>query len=312
MNVVVILSTFNGEKYIEAQLDSILKQKHPCRWLLIRDDGSCDKTLALLQAYQDRYPQIHLLEGITGNLGVQRSYALLLKEARMKNADYVLFADQDDVWFPDKIEKILGALLALKAVNKPALAFSDVTVVDSQLRTLHRSYEKSQQLKLSQKKALDLKTLLSYCPILACTMIINRELLDQLMTIPPEKMLVDKWALLLAVTEGVVHYLPEPTLLYRQHDRNVSGGLHGIKRKLWSLKNIQFIQRRYQIALNEARDLQTLRRWTPGEQKKLKAFIEFFNGGLLRRILCYFHFFWAPPHWKRKLGLFVSLFFKYE
>ena len=100
--IAVIMSTYNGEKYLPQQLDSVLRQTLEDFILIIRDDGSSDGTVPLLRGYTDE--RIVLLEG--KNVGPCRSFALLLQEAARRGAQQVYFCDQDDVWLPDKLARM--------------------------------------------------------------------------------------------------------------------------------------------------------------------------------------------------------------
>ena len=104
--VSVVMCTYNGGKYIKEQLDSIVQQTYlPCE-IIIQDDGSTDDTIAICQAYQEKYPIVHFSRN-EHNLGFNANF----KSAAMKaTGDFVAFSDQDDVWFPTKIEKQVAAI----------------------------------------------------------------------------------------------------------------------------------------------------------------------------------------------------------
>ena len=104
MNV-ILLSTYNGGAYLRKQLDSVLSQSVADFTLLIRDDGSSDDTLNILNTYSD--PRIRILTG--ENLGPAGSFFALLEEARIMGAEHIFFCDQDDIWMPHKLEKLLSA-----------------------------------------------------------------------------------------------------------------------------------------------------------------------------------------------------------
>ena len=104
--VSIIMGTYNGAIYIREQLDSILAQTYPLKEIIIQDDGSTDDTIAICQAYQEKYPIVHFSRN-EHNLGFNANF----KSAAMKaTGDFVAFSDQDDVWFPTKIEKQVAAI----------------------------------------------------------------------------------------------------------------------------------------------------------------------------------------------------------
>lgn len=104
--VSIIMGTYNGEKFIREQLDSILEQTYPIKEIIIQDDGSTDGTIAICEEYAEKHPNIHFSCN-EHNLG----FNLNFKSAAMKaTGDYVAFSDQDDVWFPEKIAKQVAAI----------------------------------------------------------------------------------------------------------------------------------------------------------------------------------------------------------
>ena len=122
--VAVLLSTYNGEKYVGAQIHSILTQTYKNLVLVVRDDGSKDKTVKIVKEFMENNSNIKLVEG--KNLGFIKSFFELLK---YEDADYYAFADQDDIWLPNKIS------LAVESLNKleddvPNMAFSNSDYYD--------------------------------------------------------------------------------------------------------------------------------------------------------------------------------------
>ena len=101
-NIAVAMSTYNGELYIKEQINSILEQKNVKVELFVRDDGSKDKTLGILETYGEKWNNIHFIKG--ENLGVGNSFMELLYSIGCEY-EYYAFADQDDVWLPDKLNQ---------------------------------------------------------------------------------------------------------------------------------------------------------------------------------------------------------------
>ena len=121
------MSTYNGEKYIRMQLDSILGQTYENLCLLIRDDGSTDRTVSILEEYAKRDNRITYYTG--KNIGVIQSFLELLRNSS-EEAGYYAFADQDDVWLPEKIGR---AVEKIEAVQEPALYCSETYLTDEEL-----------------------------------------------------------------------------------------------------------------------------------------------------------------------------------
>ena len=130
MKLTVLLSTFNGERYLREQLDSLLSQTVRATEIFVRDDGSTDGTVSILKDYAQR-DALHWCEG--ENIGPGRSFWRLLSACG--EADYCAFCDQDDVWDEDKLETAVDALKRLNP-ELPALYCSDVRVTDEKRNLL--------------------------------------------------------------------------------------------------------------------------------------------------------------------------------
>ena len=106
MELVIVLSTYSGDKYLRAHLHSILEQSILCGCLLIRDDGSHNATLSILHEFADQYSNIKIYQDSLGHIGIHRSYSLLLQPV----ISYIMLADQDDIWLKDKTTKSLNLI----------------------------------------------------------------------------------------------------------------------------------------------------------------------------------------------------------
>lgn len=221
--VCILLATYNGAPYLGEQLASIAAQSHRDWLLYVRDDGSCDATCALLADAAARDPRIRLVEDGLGNLGPCGNFARLLE---VVEADYYLFADQDDVWLPDKIAASLAVLRARESEQgraQPLLVFSDLRVTDAGLHTLHPSELRRHGFDRLIARGLGLRDLLAQNIAAGCTLLFNRALRDAARPIPPEAVMHDWWLALSGLASGGLLYLDQVTLLYRQHGRNQMG-----------------------------------------------------------------------------------------
>jgi glycosyltransferase involved in cell wall biosynthesis len=239
MSVLILLSTYNGERYLADQLNSIISQSLSDWVLLIRDDTSRDSTLAIIHEYMARDPRIQLMQDSLGNLNSRGSFSALMKQAELRNENYIFFADQDDVWLPGKLEISVRMLETLehqhgKAV--PALVHSDLRVVDRQLNVIHHSYLHYEGL--NRNPINPIKTLLINNYVTGCTMGINRALLQVASPVPNSAFMHDWWCALCAAVTGNIGFIDEATMLYRQHDNNSIGstGLSGKVKELITLK----------------------------------------------------------------------------
>lgn len=206
--VQILLSTYNGERFLREQLQSLLNQTYPNLEILIRDDGSLDSTALILQEYADNYSNIHVY--LEENVGAVNSFFKLLSRC---DADYAAFCDQDDVWFPEKIER---AVEKLRKVKGPGLYCSNKILVDSNLQII--SDNKGQKLKPGFGNAV----VESICT--GCTALLNRDLvLDIQKHIPQNAIIHDWWCYLAASYTGKVVFDERAFIWYRQHEHNVIG-----------------------------------------------------------------------------------------
>lgn len=216
----ILLSTYNGEKYLREQLDSLFAQTQQDWELLIRDDGSKDKTPSIIEDYIKRYPgRIFLLEDERGNLGSGGSFSALLEQS---NAPYVMFCDQDDVWLPRKIEKTFSEMrdLESKYPDLPLLVATDLTIVDENLQEISPSFIQDQRLFPDALQNVYKCLALSVVP--GCTMMLNRRAV--LRSLPlPQGHGHDHWIASIVSYYGKISFCDFSTILYRQHGKNVYG-----------------------------------------------------------------------------------------
>ncbi len=209
--VLVLMSTYNGEKFIREQLDSLFAQKEVEASVLVRDDGSSDSTLAILDEYRVKYP----LDYYTGdNLKPARSFMHLLFQA--PDCDYYAFCDQDDVWDSGKLS---AAVKALSRTDKPAMYYCAMTLVDEHLKPIGAYFRPE-----SFTRSLAASCLFGD-EIAGCTMVFNRALMQEVRLYEPDYLTMhDGWVhrVCLAVG-GEVYADSTPYILYRQHGGNVVG-----------------------------------------------------------------------------------------
>ena len=210
--VQVLMSTYNGERFLREQLQSLLNQTYPNLEILIRDDGSRDATASILQEYANKYSNVHVY--LEENVGAVHSFFWLLSRC---DADYAAFCDQDDVWLPEKVER---AVEKLQRVKGPGLYCSNKILVDSNLRVI--SDNKGQKLRPGFGNAV----VESICT--GCTALLNRELvLDIQKHIPRNAIIHDWWCYLAASYTGRVIFDERAFIWYRQHEHNVIGASAG-------------------------------------------------------------------------------------
>ena len=216
----ILLSTYNGEKYLYAQIVSIQKQTMQNWRLLVRDDGSTDNTIGILESFVLTDKRILFLKDNKGNLGVVRSFEQLLYYS---TANYIMFVDQDDVWLPRKIEHTLQEILKMESPkkDKPLLVFTDVFVVDSELKEISSSFKKREGYDVSVVTDVN-RLAISNC-IMGCTVMINSIAKQFILPFSKYTLMHDWWIGLIIAKYGKVTYLNESTSLYRQHANNQVG-----------------------------------------------------------------------------------------
>ena len=232
-SVTVVLATYNGERFLKEQLDSLLGQKGVRVSILVRDDGSGDGTQNILDDYQSR----GLLKWYTGeHLNVQKGYMELLKNAPV--SDYYAFCDQDDVWDEDKL---LAAVTELDDMDntRPAMYYCGQKLVDEKLELLsvHCVYT-----------ARNPHTNFFFSNVAGCTAVFNQKLLDELNSAEPEFIHShDNWALKVCLAMGGEFFAdPVARICYRQHGGNVVGLNVGIKGRYRQVKRYMSIKLRKQ------------------------------------------------------------------
>ena len=216
----VVLPTYNGAPYLEAQLASIHAQTLQPTRLLLRDDGSSDGTPELIAQLQARYGAWLQVLPVDGKLGCTANVNRLLEAT---TAPYVALADQDDLWLPQKLEQALVLMQQLEArlgVEMPLLVHSDLELVDDQAQPLGFRYWHHQRLDPQRTDPADLALT---NVVTGCTALCNRALLQMALPIPAEALMHDWWLALVASAFGQIALVEPPGVLYRQHGGNVLG-----------------------------------------------------------------------------------------
>lgn len=217
----VLMAVYNGEKYIEEQITSILNQTYQNLHLFIRDNASEDSTVNIIEKLMEQNPDRITLLCSLENVGVIGNFSALMEQS---HADYVMFSDADDVWQLDKVEKTVAKLNELEKMHgkdKPLLVHTDLSVVNGQLKPLHPSFWKYSHIK--PHKGHTLNRLIVQNVVTGCTVLVNRPLLNLALPIPESIVMHDWWLALIASAFGQIGTVDEPTMLYRQHGSNDTG-----------------------------------------------------------------------------------------
>ena len=236
--VCVFLSTYNGEKFLRPQIDSILAQENVRVVLYVRDDGSADSTREILREYEQRCENVIVTCG--ENIGYIRSFMWLAAHCRPEDDVYYAFSDQDDVWHP---QKLFRAVEKLKETNgeKPAVYYSDLNVVDENENFIRKAN--------TWEGSITKYKLAVFIGIRGCTMVYNaamQKLLYRRRTGPISGH--DTYVALIAYWLGEVVYDPWAGIHYRQTGGNLS--ITGVSRTDWFMKNLLFLKKRMTVRSN--------------------------------------------------------------
>jgi glycosyltransferase involved in cell wall biosynthesis len=210
--VQILLSTYNGAEFLKPLMASLLAQEHPEVEILVRDDGSQDRSVEILRDCARAHPRVRVIGG--ANLGFFHSFWTLL-QAASPAADYYAFCDQDDVWRPDKVSRAVAALRRYPS-DTPLLYCTRLAIVDRNLKLLGYSP--------LPRKGLSFRNALVECAVWGCTVLFNHAARHLLLRGWPQQAYShDWWSYLVLAAFGQIHYEAEPSLLYRQHPSNVFG-----------------------------------------------------------------------------------------
>jgi len=241
--VYIVLASYNGANYIETQLDSIINQTYTDWKLLIRDDGSTDATINIIKKYVQKDSRIELIDEnsiLKGN-GAGQNFGALLSVAASRDATMIMFCDQDDFWFPIKVETMRSAMVTTKS----AMVYSNFLYSDEHLNELPDVVQKAKSPYLFPF----FKTTMVQNHVYGCTMMISGDLAKLCLPIPQVAENHDYWIALVASGVDVkIHHLSKPLMHYRQHANNVTGNvkdhqkLNRINRFLFSFDHLRQVQ----------------------------------------------------------------------
>lgn len=212
--VCVVLPTYNGTKYLANQLDSILGQTYPNIEVWLRDDGSCDSTVEVIRKYASTYDNVRFIEDDLGNLGCPASFYEIIRRAAP--CDYYAFADQDDIWESEKVQRAVDALSVLEA-GVPGVYYSSFTYVDSNGAVIREAAEQDVETPFVRT--------LFYTPGLGFTIAFNRRACEEfILNVETGPEMHDRWMLRCGSAFGRVIYDPVPTAKHIRHQSAVTAG----------------------------------------------------------------------------------------
>ncbi|MCD8297170.1 MAG: glycosyltransferase family 2 protein [Prevotella sp.] len=220
MNIAILLTTYNGEKYLQQQIDSLYNQTYKDWTLYVHDDGSKDNTLNILHKNAELHDNMVILDYETG-LGARDNFFSLFQKV---DADYYMFCDQDDVWFDNKVEVSLCKMKETEAnhPDTPIIVHSDLLVVDQNLQTIHESYWSYVGMKPNFMTNFDRLAAGNF--VTGCTMIMNKMVKKITLPLTRYSYMHDAWITACTIKEGgIIVGIDKVLLYYRQHTSNLIG-----------------------------------------------------------------------------------------
>lgn len=218
-SISVAMATYNGEKFIKEQLDSILLNLLPQDEVIISDDGSTDKTLSIIKMLKDK--RIKIVEG--PHKGIKKNFENAISKC---NGKYIFLSDQDDIWVDGKVNKIIEDFEKFKAT----LVIHNATIIDESLKP---SFYESTFLWRNSKKGF-LKNIFKNSYI-GCCMAFDKSMIKYFLPIPNDVEMHDQWLGIINEKYGHSYFEEKKLILYRRHDGNFSNLSHYPFRRM--LKN---------------------------------------------------------------------------
>ncbi|PWB53163.1 MAG: glycosyltransferase family 2 protein [Nitrosomonadales bacterium] len=221
-SVLILMATYNGSEFIEEQLASLRAQSYADWRLWVRDDGSTDDTVEKVRRFAAQDQRVCLLEPDGIRKGASGSFSCLM-DRFAPEADYLMFCDQDDVWFPNKIEITLARMREMETrfgIDIPLLVHTDLSVTDRELNVTAASFCRYQGL---NPDVQGLHRLVVQNNVTGCTMMVNRALALLAGPVPASAIMHDWWLAMVAAGFGNIGHISQPTMLYRQHGANDTG-----------------------------------------------------------------------------------------
>jgi glycosyltransferase involved in cell wall biosynthesis len=219
--ITIVMGTYNGAAYLAAQLDSLNAQTFTNWRLLVSDDGSTDQTREILHQFAMRNPdrEVKIIDGPAQ--GFAQNFLSALQHEMCRDC-LVAFCDQDDVWHAEKLERAIPHL----DNNLPRAYGSVVQMVDGDLNVLSQTPAPQYPVNFAN-------VLVENCTV-GNSVVLNARAVDAMIALPLDVAIAfhDWWVLLVTTGVGGAHFVdPRPSVLYRQHDKNIVGAASGMARK---------------------------------------------------------------------------------
>jgi len=276
----VAIATYNGEKYLRQQLDSIYHQSLLPFEVIVCDDCSTDNTLNILQDYCEKYDLIYYAN--EKNLGYAKNFEKVMSLCK---GEYTTLSDQDDIWLKNKLLVLFDNIKKIESANpaKAILVHSEAMVVDQSLNVIKNKF-------IGKRAGLrsGINNLLFYnAKVQGSSVLFNSKFKDLLLPIPDTIQQYDFYASIISETIGIRHFIPTPLMLYRQHDNNQvgAGNLNKLS-KVRKLINKDFVIAEYEeYKCLEAFKNQFFHKLNQDSKNKVNAYLKFFKSNKFNKLL---------------------------
>lgn len=305
-SVTIVIATYNGEKFLAGQLDSILVSSYDDYVIHVHDDGSRDGTMDILKKYEADHPGKIKVFRNKSNLGITVNF---LNAVCRTDSEYVMLCDQDDVWKHKKISDTLERMRYIEArlgKDKPAAVFTDAEVTDGSLNVINKSFFRFSGL---NPRKTDLEHLLMENKLIGCTVMVNGALRDILKkhNMPKHARYHDWWLALMAAAFGNIGYYGEATMYYRQHGDNAVGSrnfINYVKSRVLSLREQRGSVR---LLVRQAAEFMTIYKdILPGDKLRiLMRFSRLYDYSFIRRRYILIRYRHLKTGFIRNIGLLL-------
>lgn len=294
----ILMATYNGEKYLATQIQSLIDQTYDDFRLIISDDNSTDNTRKILLKYSQLDDRIELIFN-EENVGVIKNFEKLLS---LSKADYFMLCDQDDVWHENKVKKSIEYIKQKNAL----LVYTDLRVVNEELREINPSFWSLSRI--SPVDGGNWKLLLNQNIVTGCTITGRAEIKDYALPFPEFITMHDAWLAIIASVHGQIDYISETLIDYRQHQSNVVGAQIGIMKFLKEANNGYnvFSQQRYNYITDRLNIFQSYlsifikSKFNKEYREIIESLIELIEFGKAQRKIKYFDFSLSALRMKMK------------
>ncbi len=212
-NISIAMTTFNGEKYLSAQLDSVLNQTYKDFELIICDDCSTDSTKQIISSYAESDSRIKFYSN-KKNLGFKKNFE---KAIQLCNNDYIALCDQDDIWFPEHLEKLINN------IGNYDICCGDAVLIDKNGNSLNKLLSEDNEFNyFYNNDKLLYKILCTGNPFQGASMLLKKTFLKKSLPIPETIPFHDTWFSLCACLQNRIFYINDIITKYRQHDATIT------------------------------------------------------------------------------------------